>query len=642
MNILIYGTLIGPGGIAHHTREFTKRLATKHNVKFINFNVPTEWDGINTPNMYANRTELNDIHHQILHQQTLWSIDDSGKKLREFPLSGYDETFIPDVYLVMAEANHHYYYYPFESIDKPKIAYFPWETTKLRDDFFSRLQIFDQVWVPSQWQRDMVINQGYNPSKLHIVAEGVDPSVFFPIKKFEFRKFKFLHVGTWGYRKSTYEIIKSFIDIYGNNPDVELRLAINDKFLSASDEISNFNKFGLTKTDNIVFLETMTDNEYIEEIQNADVYISCARGEGWNLPLLQAMSSGVPSIWSKVGGQLQFADGAELGCDYLYELPATHKHNVNGIDWDWPTASGFPGNLYEPDFSQFSFYMKDVYNNYDFYKKKALEFSSKIHKNFDWAVSVNLAENLINNISNPNVDLTVNKTPNRPHLTSDMKIRVVHILIDVDSERERESIRSMSKLQDYGIEYIKYITQRYDNDAWKLQVPIDGWKNHSNTHYGAYLSFKDIFLRYFTNDIDALIILEADCILSDEISYDFFVDEIYNAIEFSKKNNVLMFSFGNCYCNNILQSPEVSVDIDYHNFYITDKIILNHTVLFTNNVRELLMYEYIHSNWDVSDIWHNSIFNKYKKDYNLGITRRPYTFQHEGISMIDTVFKRKS
>jgi hypothetical protein len=223
-----------------------------------------------------------------------------------------------------------------------------------------------------------------------------------------------------------------------------------------------------------------------------------------------------------------------------------------------------------------------------------------------------------------------------------MKIRVVHILIDTYSERERKSIESMSKLSQFDIEYIPYITKRYTNDVWKIQQPIDGWKRHSSSHYGAYLSFKDVVLRYFTEDLDAFMVLESDCVLSDNIGIEFFKDEIINSINFSKKHNIFMFSFGNRYYNNILQSPILYIDSEYPHFCKTNKIILTHCVLFPKHIREILLYEYIHSNWDAVDIFHNKIFSKYTQQYSMGITTKPYTFQNEGVSHIDNIFKLRS
>jgi FkbM family methyltransferase len=393
MNILIYGTMIGPGGIAHHTREFTKRLAKLHNVKFRNFNVPNGWNGKYAVDMYVGYDNLDNIHHKILYEQTLWTV---GGDLVEYPLTGYDPAFKPDVHLVMAEANHHYYYGEFDKINAPSIAYFPWETDRIRDDFFSELFKFTQLWVPSEWQKKILINQGYPGDRVVVVPEGVDSTIYYPTDGLSNnKKFTFLHIGTWEYRKSTYEICKTFIDEYGTNENVELRLSIHNKFRDQDDPISTFNKFDLTIPDNIVFLDTLNEFQYVDEIRNANVYLSCARGEGWNLPLIQSMASGIPSIWSNIGGQTEFAVGSELGCDNMYEFPVTTIRYINGEPWYWEWGQGFPGNLYEPDFSKFTEYIRSVYTNYEYYKQKAIEFSKNIHTNFDWWNSVNLASDII-------------------------------------------------------------------------------------------------------------------------------------------------------------------------------------------------------------------------------------------------------
>jgi len=487
MNILVYGTIIGPGGIAHHTREFTKRLAKIHNVKFINFNIPLNLDGKYSPDMYKLSGELDDIYHTILHQQSLW--DEFGT-LTNYPLSGYDRNFKPDVHLVMAEANHYYHYQPFHQIDEPTIAYFPWETDEIRSDFFNELMKFNQVWVPSDWQRDNLIQQGYSSEKIKVVSEGVDPSIYLPTPKPKADKFTFLHIGTWEYRKSTYEIVKSFIDEYGDNPSVELKLSINNKFRTQSDEIDTFNKFGLPITNNIKFLGTMSDAEYINEIKNADAYLSCARGEGWNLPLIQSMAAGIPSIWSKVGGQLQFANGAELGCDFTHKIPVSTIQYVNGTKWYWEWGQGFPGNLYEPDFSKFREYIVDVYKNYDFYKSKAIEFSEKIRRDFDWEVSVNLADKLIN-------DLVIKPQPKYKYETSTTTdvYYLIHAISFGDVLASTPTLRYLSQSHQSPINVVTHNRGVFDNNPYikniltfdeynKLNVPSNSIKYESFTSAG--------------------------------------------------------------------------------------------------------------------------------------------------------------
>jgi glycosyltransferase involved in cell wall biosynthesis len=169
-----------------------------------------------------------------------------------------------------------------------------------------KLREIDYIWVPSKWQMEVLIDSGINPNKISVVNLSLDPDKFFPIEK-KNEKLTLLHIGTWGYRKSSYEIMKTFLDIFSDNDDVELRVSINNKLDYQDGPIETFEKFGLPLNKNIKILGTLSEDEYVKEIQNADLYISCSRGEGWNLPLIQSMACGVPSIYSRSGGQLEFS-----------------------------------------------------------------------------------------------------------------------------------------------------------------------------------------------------------------------------------------------------------------------------------------------------------------------------------------------
>jgi glycosyltransferase involved in cell wall biosynthesis/ADP-heptose:LPS heptosyltransferase len=401
MNILVHGTILGYGGIAHQTREFTKTLSKYHNVKIRNFNLVDlkSWHGYTGPDILKDAVHLEDVHHKMLYQQTLWD-----GELKDFPLSGYDNSFVPDIHIIMSEVNHYYHY---QKYDKPIIVYFLWETTHISPNFLDILKSAEHVWVPSKWQLDVLVNNGIDFNKISIVNLGVDPKKYYPIKRNN-EKLRFLHIGTWGYRKSTYEIIKTFSEVFGDNDSVELRLAIHNKLDKQDGPIETFEKFDLPLNNNIKFLNTLSEEEYISEIQNADMYLSCSRGEGWNLPLIQAIASGVPSIYSKCGGQLEFTkNDLGIGIDIIGEYPAKQKLRINGNNYYWESLSDYtPNNLYEPDYSQFkqklqSFYESFKDNSYPI--EKLLSDSNYIHENFNWDYVVKNANTILEKNKNKNM-----------------------------------------------------------------------------------------------------------------------------------------------------------------------------------------------------------------------------------------------
>lgn len=66
----------------------------------------------------------------------------------------------------------------YQNYSGTKIAFNVWESTRYPEDFFQQLLTFDQLWVPSQWQRDCAIEQGYPADRVKVVPEGVNGDIF--------------------------------------------------------------------------------------------------------------------------------------------------------------------------------------------------------------------------------------------------------------------------------------------------------------------------------------------------------------------------------------------------------------------------------------------------------------------------------
>jgi hypothetical protein len=218
-----------------------------------------------------------------------------------------------------------------------------------------------------------------------------------------------------------------------------------------------------------------------------------------------------------------------------------------------------------------------------------------------------------------------------------MNIRLIHILTEIESTREKNSILSLSPLSNFGIEYKQQINQRYLGEDWKITPAISQSEhtNHGPGHYGAYQSFKKAILENFTDDLDALIVCECDCFLI--CSPEEFVERVKEGLEFSENHNLTHFSLGSNYCNGVLQSPFIEV-YDDSNFYVTDKIIMAHCLVFPQKTKQVLFDSFEKFSWDSPDIWFNEIFWRNGLDRH-GILKQKITIQHEGMSLIDNHWK---
>ena len=386
--IKAHTSIIGDTGYNCHSRNFFKELHKIIPVQVRNFTIGSSWDGYNNDEPHNGEYYIDDQLKTMLVEQTLHTPD--GRK--EFPLyQNYKNEGDPNIHIVLNETDHYYFYDDYDGI---KIAYNVWETTRQPDNFFERLKTFDQVWVPSEWQRQCTIEQGIPADKVKVVPEGVDTQMYKPINRVVSkpidRPFRFLLVGRWDYRKATREIIESFVNTFSEDENVEMILSIDNPFatdgLNSTEE--RLKKFGISHK-GLKVVHHLSKEEYSNLIKTSDVFVSCARGEGWNLPLIEAMSSGIPSMYSNWGAQLEFAEGKGIPVDISYERPA--KVESEDFSWSWNA----PGMFVEPNFNDLSRKMRDVYKNYTVHKRKALEDSDLIRKRFTWENAAKIASGII-------------------------------------------------------------------------------------------------------------------------------------------------------------------------------------------------------------------------------------------------------
>lgn len=386
--IKAHTSIIGETGYNCHSRNFFKALNKLVPVQVRNWTIGETWKGYNNDEPHNDEYYIDDELKTMLVEQTLGT--PSGHQ--EFPLySKYSSPEKPDVHIILNDNRHLYFRQKYDGL---KIAYNVWETTRQPEDFFKSLKEMDQVWVPSEWQRSCTIEQGIPADRVKVVPEGVDGNFFNPVSHStdfpQGRPFRFLVVGRWEYRKSTREIVKAFIDTFSEDENVELILSVDNPF--ATDGLktteARLEKFGLSHPSIKVVHHSTAKQEYLELLRSADVFVSCARSEGWNLPLIEAMACGIPALYSDWGAQLEFAAGRGIPVPIVAEVPAAVK---NEESWD----QNSPGNFAEPNFMELKRLLREAYSNFEDYKRRALIESEQIRTQFTWENAAQIARDHI-------------------------------------------------------------------------------------------------------------------------------------------------------------------------------------------------------------------------------------------------------
>jgi autotransporter strand-loop-strand O-heptosyltransferase len=374
MKIRAHTCYLGKTGFAAHARSFFRALSKHAEVRVRNYT----WDD--------NPHYLNEVDFSIIDQITL-SVPEGGQRdfpiWHSFPQHNWIATgeFSPDAEIVLMDNDHYYFY---EEYTAPvKIAYAVWESTLLPEKFFNQLLKFDYLWVVSDWHRKMAVLQGYPAYRIRVVNEGVDSEFFdgstpSALEEYSDERFKFLFFGRWDYRKAVPEIVGSFLKAFPNNEPVDLILSADNPFSvdgmnSTEERLAHYGY----QDSRIRVKHFVSREDYVSYVKTGHVMLTCARSEGWNIPLIEAMAAGTPSIYSEYGGQLEFARGKGFPVKIEKLMPANVGAHLG-------FAGATPGDYAEPDYNDLVRQMRYCYENYEEAKRKAVEESVDIANRFNW------------------------------------------------------------------------------------------------------------------------------------------------------------------------------------------------------------------------------------------------------------------
>lgn len=173
--------------------------------------------------------------------------------------------------------------------------------------------------TPSAWSRDGLLRAGVDASRIHIVPHGVDSRLFKPATSEERAttrtkykigedQFVFLNVGSMARRKGIDLLIQAFKVVVKDYPQAVLMLKGTDgMFRSRSRTEGHIRKAkgGETRPTfepNILYIgQTLSTYQLAQLYGAADCYVTPYRAEGFNLPALEAVASGVPIIATNGG-----------------------------------------------------------------------------------------------------------------------------------------------------------------------------------------------------------------------------------------------------------------------------------------------------------------------------------------------------
>jgi len=243
----------------------------------------------------------------------------------------------------------------------------------------------DEIWVPSSCVRDCYVRSGVAADRVHVVPLGIDATLFRPetppLALQNNRHFRFLFVGGTIARKGIHLLLQAYGDTFTAKDDVCLVIKDvgTDSFYrgqTAQDRIAQFQ--ARPEAPAIEYIDrTLTD------LQMAGLYTACDclvhpyHGEGFGMPIAEAMASGLPVIITGHGGALDYCTD-----ENSFLLPAREVLGPEKRIGDLETVD-FP-RFAVPDLDALKHCLRDVVNNRVLAHAKGRFASASIRSRFSW------------------------------------------------------------------------------------------------------------------------------------------------------------------------------------------------------------------------------------------------------------------
>lgn len=249
--------------------------------------------------------------------------------------------------------------------DQIRIAYSMFETNKIPYFWKSIIhRYFDAVVVPDPYFINVYKNSGIE-RPIFTLPISVDYRHFLskPLKAKRSFPLVFADFGAFIPRKNHLTLIRAFAKAFQNQPDVLLRL--NGRYAQGNwhqiilDEIRRLGLTQVVLTNKLIRL-----NDYVNLFQKVDCYINLSQGEGFSIPIREAMAQGIPVIC---------VDNTALGTvcrsGLIRPVPSPLQETAY---YHW-VSKGYYGHFFHCTVDEAAAALRDVYDHYDVYLQRAEE-----------------------------------------------------------------------------------------------------------------------------------------------------------------------------------------------------------------------------------------------------------------------------
>ncbi|MDE3076353.1 MAG: glycosyltransferase family 4 protein, partial [Chloroflexota bacterium] len=213
------------------------------------------------------------------------------------------------------------------------VGYTMFETDRIAPTWVEACKSVDEIWVPTEFNRRTFTGSGVDPSSIHVIPLGIDASKYEgaePARLSDAAGFNFLSVFEWSKRKGYDLLLRAYAESFTRDDDVALFIRTYRYPASGSaqpDFSQLFERFcpDPVRAPKVVLLLNDLDDQAMASLYAAcQAFVLPSRGEGWGIPYMEAMVSGLPTIGTRWSGNLEFMNDDNsflIDIEGLTEIP---------------------------------------------------------------------------------------------------------------------------------------------------------------------------------------------------------------------------------------------------------------------------------------------------------------------------------
>ena len=215
------------------------------------------------------------------------------------------------------------------------------------DDFNSSLQ---GITVMSEQVKKILIDNGVK-LPIRVSGLGLDHLINLRSKsvlRLTDKKFKILHISSCFPRKGIDILLEAFSNSFTCDDDISLIIKTFDNPHNNIDSIlEKLRRLNSKFPEVIVIKDDFNDCQIKDLYQQSNLLVAPSRGEGFGLPIAEAMLFGVPVITTNWGGHLDFCNSSNSWLiDYEF-VPSTSHFNLDFSYWAEPSVKDLSRALIE-------------------------------------------------------------------------------------------------------------------------------------------------------------------------------------------------------------------------------------------------------------------------------------------------------